>query len=144
MSYWYGGLTQNLDMILILMYEKRMNIQKLRKLMGFAGILGPYSTKAELERQIRLGSMKIKIRDQQRMQRNPKMRHVDTSGAVEIYENIHAIEAKKGKHSLWPHENFRHDFKGTRTKIYGLKNGNILIVGKKKLWKNFQYSEKDV
>lgn len=144
MSYWYGGLTQDLQTILLLEYETRKSIHQLRRLMGFAGILGPYRTKQELMHQIRQGSMRIRVRDQKRMQQNPRLRHVDIDDAVEIYENIHAIEAKKGKHSLWPHENFRHDFKGTQTKVYGLKNGSILIVGKKKLWKNFQYSERDV
>lgn len=61
--------------------------------------------------------------------------------ATDIYDNILAIEAVKGKRSLWPNEKFRHDFK-QGGKIIGLSDGSLLIKPKKKdgkLWKNFDY-----
>lgn len=58
---------------------------------------------------------------------------------TKIYDRIEAIEAKKGKDSLWPGEDFRHDFKDGG-EIIGLPNGDLLIKKKKKrLWKNFDY-----
>lgn len=57
-----------------------------------------------------------------------------------IYEDIEAIDAQKGKDSLWPKEKFRHEFKkGAR--VLGLANGDLLIKSKKgkKLWKEFDY-----
>lgn len=59
----------------------------------------------------------------------------------EIYGNILAIEAVKGDSSLWPGEEFRHDFKSKngRARIYGLRDGSILIKGNKRLWKRFMY-----
>jgi hypothetical protein len=60
---------------------------------------------------------------------------------VRIYDNIIAIEARKGNDSLWTGENFRHEFKTSKGKasVYGLRDGSILIKGKKRLWKNFKY-----
>lgn len=60
---------------------------------------------------------------------------------VEIYENILAIEARKGKKSKFPKENFRHDFKGAKAKILGMPDGSLKIVSTvgKKLWKPFNY-----
>lgn len=59
---------------------------------------------------------------------------------TEIYGNITAIEATKGKNSLWPREKFRHDFK-QGGKIVGLSDGSLLVKPKKNkmLWKNFNY-----
>lgn len=58
---------------------------------------------------------------------------------TKIYDKIQAIEAQKGEDSLWPSENFRHDFKDGG-EIFGLENGDLLIKKKKKkLWKNFDY-----
>ncbi len=59
------------------------------------------------------------------------------SGAKEIYGRIMAIEAQKGSKSNYPNEYFRHDFK-KGSKIYGLRDGSILIKGKKKLWDQFE------
>jgi len=59
--------------------------------------------------------------------------------ATEIYGDILAIEAKKGKNSLWPKELFRHDFTSKGTRIFGLKDGSLFIKGKKRLWKKFDY-----
>ena len=60
-------------------------------------------------------------------------------GAEEIYDEILAIEAKKGKKSNFPDDLFRHDFNGSKASIHGLKDGSLLIKSKigKKLWKNF-------
>jgi len=61
-------------------------------------------------------------------------------GAVEIYERVIGIEASKGSKSLFPKENFRHDFqKGAR--LYGLADGSILIRSKdgRRLWEEFEY-----
>lgn len=58
-------------------------------------------------------------------------------GAVELYDEIIAIEAKKGKKSLWKGDKFRHDFsKNSKAKVLGLEDGSVLIIGNKKLWKN--------
>lgn len=76
------------------------------------------------------------LRDrEEKFNKNPK------EEATEIYGDILAIEAKKGKRSLWPNELFRHDFKKKGSKIFGLKDGSILIKPKKgkRLWKNFDY-----
>ena len=57
-----------------------------------------------------------------------------------IYDNILAIEARKGKDSNFPSENFRHDFKGGAT-VEGMPDGSLRIRSKhgKRLWKNFNY-----
>lgn len=66
------------------------------------------------------------------------LRSNSPSEAKEIYGDILAIEAQKGKGSLFPNEKFRHKFqKGS--KIYALPDGSVLIKGKKKLWKEFDY-----
>ncbi len=64
-------------------------------------------------------------------------------GAVKIYDNVLAIEAQKGHSSMWPGEEFRHDFKKSKGKacVYGLPDGSLLIKGKKRLWKNFNYAQ---
>ena len=87
----------------------------------------------------------------ERRQANPRRRKRSRKncvnphkGAVEIYGNILAIEAKKGKGSLWPNERFRHGFKGqSEASVYGLPDGSILIKSKKgtRLWKNFKYKK---
>jgi len=62
------------------------------------------------------------------------------NGMVEIYENIEAIEATKGKDSLWPKGKFRHDFNKKGTKVLGLSDGSLLITNPKhRLWKKFDY-----
>lgn len=80
-----------------------------------------------------------KFRSWSRVNRNPHK--------VKIYDTTLAIEAVKGRDSLWPGEKFRHDF-DTKSKasIYGLEDGSILIKSSKgrKLWKNFDYDEDEV
>jgi hypothetical protein len=68
------------------------------------------------------------------------------ANAVKIYDDILMIAARKGANSLWPEEDFRHDFKQSKGKasVYGLPDGSILIKGKKKLWKNFNYKRGDI
>ncbi|MFH1398955.1 MAG: hypothetical protein ABIG95_02495 [Candidatus Woesearchaeota archaeon] len=65
---------------------------------------------------------------------------------TKIYDNITAVEAVKGRESLWPGEPFRHDFKRTKGKasVYGLADGSLIVKGKKRLWKKFNYEKKDV
>ena len=76
--------------------------------------------------------------------KNPVEESIDVTGdAVEIYDDILAIEAKKGKKSLFKNEKFRHDFK-KGAQVLGLDDGSILIRSKrgKKLWKTFDgYTE---
>jgi hypothetical protein len=71
--------------------------------------------------------------------KNP--RYNSLKNAVKIYDNILAIEAKKGKDSLFPNENFRHDFSKIKGKasVYGMPDGSLVIKGKKRLWKRFNY-----
>ena len=63
-------------------------------------------------------------------------------GAVLIYEDIEEIRATKGRQSNWPGEPFKHKFTKRKTKVYGLPNGQILIVATKPLWDIFQYPDK--
>ncbi|MEM4360104.1 MAG: hypothetical protein QXT45_06210 [Candidatus Bilamarchaeaceae archaeon] len=62
-------------------------------------------------------------------------------GAVLIYDDIEEIRARKGSGSNWPHEYFKHKFTVRGSKIYGLPNGSLLIVGRKPLWDIFEYDE---
>jgi hypothetical protein len=63
-------------------------------------------------------------------------------GAVLIYDDIEEIKASKGSNSNWPGEKFVHKFAKRRNKIYGLPNGQLLIVGPRPLWDMFNYPEK--
>jgi hypothetical protein len=72
--------------------------------------------------------------------RNLEKEDPPLDGAVEIYDRILAIEAAKGEDSIFPNEQFRHEFqKGVR--IFGLKDGSILLRSDtgKRLWKEFEY-----
>lgn len=62
-------------------------------------------------------------------------------GAVLIYDDIEEIRARKGRKSNWPKEFFKHKFTKRGSKIYGLPNGQILIVGSKPLWDVFGYPD---
>lgn len=63
-------------------------------------------------------------------------------GAVLIYEDIEEIKARKGRKSNWPKEFFKHKFEKRGSKIYGLPNGQLLVVGPRPLWDIFEYPEK--
>lgn len=58
-----------------------------------------------------------------------------------IYDSILAIEATKGKKSLWGKEKFRHKFTSKDAAVYGLKDGSLLIKSRtgKRLWKSIKY-----
>lgn len=62
-------------------------------------------------------------------------------GAVLIYDDIEEIKATKGSDSLWPRGKFVHKFKKRGSKIYGLPDGSLLIVGDNPLWDVFEYDE---
>lgn len=62
-------------------------------------------------------------------------------GAVLIYDDIEEIKATKGKSSNWPGEKFIHKFGKRGSKIYGLPNGNLLVVGPRPLWDTFEYPD---
>lgn len=141
MSQWYGGLDYQLRGFELIEAPTKVKRGMLRRRGKYLAILGPYPTENSLRDEIK--QMKIKVLGAKRLRQNPVIGNVNTEGAVEIYENIQAIEARKGRRSLWPKGDFRHDFKNRKTKIYGLKNGNLLIVGKNPLWKMFKYP-KDV
>lgn len=59
--------------------------------------------------------------------------------AVLIYDDIEEIRARKGRKSNWPREFFRHKFEKRGSKIYGLSDGSLLVVGKQPLWDVFDY-----
>jgi len=81
---------------------------------------------------------------------------------VEVYDDIHAIEARKGKNSYWPGENFRHDFTKRKTPILGVDRsatlelsggrrvrvpaGSLLVPAKKgrRLFKQIHYRDDEV
>jgi len=93
-------------------------------------VVGPFSNLDHLQGYVRDERLKLK---------NPPEQEVE-----EIYGSVLAIEARKGKNSLWPRENFRHDFSAKGAKVYGLKDGSLLIKGRKRLWKKFSYRREDI
>lgn len=60
-------------------------------------------------------------------------------GAVLIYSDIEEIKARKGSKSNWPKGFFKHKFTKRGSKIYGLPDGRLLVVGTKPLWDMFNY-----
>lgn len=62
-------------------------------------------------------------------------------GAVLIYDEIEEIKARKGVKSNWPREFFKHKFVKRGSKIYGLPDGSLLVVGSRPLWDMFEYPE---
>ena len=150
---WYGALLPTLSGLDIISTTQK---KKLTRSMFGAGkgypayiaLFGPYTERSELVKVIRKMKMPVKheydmgVVKKRKMNKNPMLpNHISTAGATEIYDHIYAIEAKKGKRSLWPKGDFRHDFTAKGTKIYGLQDGSILIRGKRKLWKNFDYPD---
>ena len=63
-------------------------------------------------------------------------------GAVLIYDDLEEIRAKKGGKSNWPGEKFKHKFAKRRTKVYGLPNGQLLVIGPRPLWDIFNYPDR--
>jgi hypothetical protein len=61
-------------------------------------------------------------------------------GAVLIYDEIEEIRASKGRRSNFPNDKFKHKFKTRGTKIYGLPDGSLLVIGPKPLWDMFEYN----
>lgn len=103
--------------------KKKVPIEVAKVMVRFPGT---FLTRAEWEA---LAKRFVKIK------KNP------SAGAEKIYDHILAIEAKKGKKSLWPKEKFRHDFSSKDAEILGLSDGSILVKSKsgKRLWKRFNY-----
>ena len=87
------------------------------------------------------------IRDLELMEKKRKYQTNPRKRGVKIYDTILAIEARKGEDSLWPGEDFRHDFSPkTKAEIIGNPDGSLTIRSKvgKRLWKKFNYSEEDI
>lgn len=97
--------------------------------------MGPYNTRKEAIRIANYQGIQI-APYKRRLKENP----IQSQIVDKIYDKILAIEARKGGDSLWPRENFRHDFK-EGAEIFGLKDGSLLVVGKKgkRLWKRINY-----
>lgn len=132
---WYIGFKNNTNMVKIFNYDKPVTKKIFGKL--FTNVGGPFKTENQARKAAKKDgwflSSSTKL-DIQTKRKNPPT-------ATDIYDNILAIEAIKGKRSLWPNEKFRHDFK-QGGKIIGLSDGSLLIKPKKdgkKLWKNFNY-----
>ena len=143
--YWYVGVERLMRWSDIVGTSRKISRRTVAKKarQDYVTVLGPYRQQAEAEQAAR--RMGIPVHPHRHVN-PPHVRlpaTISTRGAVEIYENIEAIEATKGAGSLWPKEHFRHDFKGKRTRIFGLKNGALLVLGEKRLWKTFQYSKHD-
>lgn len=92
-------------------------------------VVGPFNDKRAVEKYATSLARPLKS--------NPK----PTRESKVVYDKVLAIEARKGRKSNWPGENFRHDFKHGG-KIVGLPSGDLLIKrgkSKRKLWKKFDY-----
>lgn len=63
-------------------------------------------------------------------------------GAVLIYDELEEIRARKGSQSNWPKEYFKHKSTNRRTKVYGLPNGQLLVVASYPLWDYFEYPDR--
>jgi len=63
-------------------------------------------------------------------------------GAVLIYDEMEEVRARKGKKSNWPGEKFKHKSTNRRTKVYGLPNGQLLVVASYPLWDMFDYPDR--
>lgn len=62
-------------------------------------------------------------------------------GAVLVYDELEEVRARKGGKSNWPGEPFKHKSTNRRTKIYGLPNGQLLVVAPYPLWDFFDYPD---
>ncbi|HDK42883.1 MAG TPA: hypothetical protein ENG87_05870 [Candidatus Pacearchaeota archaeon] len=126
-KYWYIGINQDDTTRIFFAFD----IPNKSKYPQFKRIYGPFDTKSNA----------ISYFNEFYKKNSCK-----TSNPVKIYDDILSIEAVKGNNSLWSNENFRHDFRDEKGKaaVYGLPDGSILIKGKKKLWKNFDYDKEDI
>jgi len=152
MTVWYGGLDYDMRRLELVKITGSHTKASVRRRGGYVALIGPFRSVSDAQKELKHTGLPVHLGRQKSTRSavgrtNPPRRgrrlsnppSVSLEGAVQIYEDIHAIEARKGKHSLFPKGDFRHDFTHRKTSIWGLKDGNLLIVGKKPLWKNFNY-----
>jgi hypothetical protein len=77
------------------------------------------------------------------MKRNRYIRPNPPKGSIRLYKNVLEIRAEKGEESNWPGELFKHKF-DEGAELFGCPDGSLRIIGKKPLWKIFEYSERDL
>ena len=131
---WYLGLTLS-GRYKVFSEAFALNEDYLRR--HYEQVWGPFRSAGAAQRYIE------ELQGDVRSTRRVRRLEANPPDGVELYGQVLAIEARKGSRSLWPRENFRHDFSARhKAKVYGLEDGSILIRGPKPLWKNFSYKDK--